>query len=338
MILPERQLSSTSYRYGFNGKEKDQNGEWGMTAYDYGFRIYNPGIGKFLSVDPLAKGYPMLTPYQFAANMPIKFIDLDGLEPANNPDSPENQDDRNPTETVRAIFEWSGGMETFNANFDRIIAGGTTISGGGTGFRTDTEITSADEFNLYVNSAGSFELGDIGLEDVEIINFMLGSLITGEGPENIVFPTNGGFSQRMLRSDIVAGALMGWYDANEKSLKSGDAGNLVGFQEQVPFGIISAGWDVAINQTVFTMQGFTGSAQITIVPSESDIQVSIFNVTSITSGDFWKDLPWNEYPTSVVRDGNNLTPWGNVSQTFSFSIPINWEKPFKTISEYVIKQ
>jgi hypothetical protein len=43
-------------------------------------RIYNPSIGKFLSVDPLTKSYPWYTPYQFAGNKPIAFIDLDGLE------------------------------------------------------------------------------------------------------------------------------------------------------------------------------------------------------------------------------------------------------------------
>jgi RHS repeat-associated protein len=69
------------YRYGFNGKEKDSDGEWGdQTHYDYGFRIYNPAIAKFLSVDPLTKSYPMLTPYQYASNRPIDGIDLDGLE------------------------------------------------------------------------------------------------------------------------------------------------------------------------------------------------------------------------------------------------------------------
>ena len=48
--------------------------------YDYGFRIYNPRIAKFLSVDPLTGSYPWYTPYQFAGNMPIVAIDLDGLE------------------------------------------------------------------------------------------------------------------------------------------------------------------------------------------------------------------------------------------------------------------
>jgi hypothetical protein len=51
-----------------------------LTQYDYGFRIYNPSIGKFLSVDPLTGSYPWYTPYQFAGNTPIQAIDLDGAE------------------------------------------------------------------------------------------------------------------------------------------------------------------------------------------------------------------------------------------------------------------
>jgi hypothetical protein len=54
----------------------------GGSTYDYGFRIYNPALGRFLSVDPLTKEYPYYTPYQFAGNMPINCIDLDGLEPS----------------------------------------------------------------------------------------------------------------------------------------------------------------------------------------------------------------------------------------------------------------
>jgi len=77
---PADPTANGGYRYGYNGKEKDNNGELGLTTYDYGFRIYNPGLGRFLSVDPLAKSYSMLTPYQFASNTPIQAIDLDGLE------------------------------------------------------------------------------------------------------------------------------------------------------------------------------------------------------------------------------------------------------------------
>jgi RHS repeat-associated protein len=74
-----RSFSDESYRYGFNGKEKD-NSFAKDNSYDYGFRIYNPRIARFLSVDPLTKSYPWYTPYQFAGNKPIWAIDLDGLE------------------------------------------------------------------------------------------------------------------------------------------------------------------------------------------------------------------------------------------------------------------
>jgi RHS repeat-associated protein len=74
-----RTYSDTTYRYGFNGKEKDAAFA-STTNYDYGFRIYNPRIAKFLSVDPITRSYPMLTPYQYASNRPIDGIDLDGLE------------------------------------------------------------------------------------------------------------------------------------------------------------------------------------------------------------------------------------------------------------------
>lgn len=65
-----------AYSYDFNGKETDD--ETGLQ--DYGMRIYNKAYGKFLSVDPLTSSYPWYTPYQFAGNKPIRYIDLDGLE------------------------------------------------------------------------------------------------------------------------------------------------------------------------------------------------------------------------------------------------------------------
>jgi len=44
-------------------------------------RMYMPGFGRLFSVDPIAGEYPWYTPFQFAGNMPIWAIDLDGLEP-----------------------------------------------------------------------------------------------------------------------------------------------------------------------------------------------------------------------------------------------------------------
>jgi len=48
MQMPDRNMSSDEYRYGFNGKEKDDDlagGKQGM-SYDFGARLYNPGLGR----------------------------------------------------------------------------------------------------------------------------------------------------------------------------------------------------------------------------------------------------------------------------------------------------
>jgi RHS repeat-associated protein len=72
---------TTGYRYGFNGKEKDDEAQGVGNQIDYGARVYDPRVGRFLSVDPLQKQYPWLTPYQFAGNTPIAAIDIAGKEP-----------------------------------------------------------------------------------------------------------------------------------------------------------------------------------------------------------------------------------------------------------------
>jgi RHS repeat-associated protein len=80
MQMPGRSFSNgNKYRYGFNGKENDKDAGEGIQ--DYGMRIYDNRLGKFLSVDPLAKQYPWYSPYHFAGCNPIRNLDLDGGEP-----------------------------------------------------------------------------------------------------------------------------------------------------------------------------------------------------------------------------------------------------------------
>ena len=82
MLMPGRKYDAGSqYRYGFGGKENDNEVKGEGNQIDYGERVYNPRLGRFLSVDPLTKDYPYYTPYLYAGNIPIRFIDVDGLEP-----------------------------------------------------------------------------------------------------------------------------------------------------------------------------------------------------------------------------------------------------------------
>jgi RHS repeat-associated protein len=81
MIMPARKYSASNlYRYGFNGKENDNDVKGEGNQIDYGKRVYDSRIGRFLSTDPLTSQFPYYTPYQYAGNKPIWAMDLDGAE------------------------------------------------------------------------------------------------------------------------------------------------------------------------------------------------------------------------------------------------------------------
>jgi len=67
---------SVKNNYLYNKKELQEN----LGLYDYGARFYDPVIGRFTTIDPVAEHFPWITNYQYASNDPIKNIDLDGLE------------------------------------------------------------------------------------------------------------------------------------------------------------------------------------------------------------------------------------------------------------------
>jgi RHS repeat-associated protein len=82
--MPGRRAGTTG-RHLYNGKEQDPEIKGTGNQYDYGFRIQDPRLGRFLSVDPLHREYAMFSPYQYAGNRPIVSIDLEGLEPQEHP-------------------------------------------------------------------------------------------------------------------------------------------------------------------------------------------------------------------------------------------------------------
>ncbi len=73
--------SSGAYKYGFNGKENDDEVKGSGNSLDFGARIYDSRLGRFLSVDPDVEMYPFMSPYCYAANSPIKLIDEEGRGP-----------------------------------------------------------------------------------------------------------------------------------------------------------------------------------------------------------------------------------------------------------------
>ena len=67
--------SSVTYKYKYNGKELQETG-----MYDYGARMYMPDIGRWGVVDGKSEKYVSLSPYHYAGNNPIMYLDVDGNE------------------------------------------------------------------------------------------------------------------------------------------------------------------------------------------------------------------------------------------------------------------
>ena len=71
--------NSTAQKFGFGGKELSE--ELGIDNYDFGARNYNPDLGRWFSIDPLAELMRSQSPYNFGFNNPIYFSDYAGTIP-----------------------------------------------------------------------------------------------------------------------------------------------------------------------------------------------------------------------------------------------------------------
>ncbi len=78
MTMPGRSYAGGDYRYGFNGMEGDHEIKGGKNSYDFGARILDPRIGRWLSVDPDQKNYPGWSSYVFVRDNPSLLIDPTG--------------------------------------------------------------------------------------------------------------------------------------------------------------------------------------------------------------------------------------------------------------------
>jgi len=79
MLMPGRNFSSNSYKFGFNGMEKDNEITNVVGAsYDFGARIYDSRVGRWLACDPLFMKFPWQSPFSAFNNNPVLYEDPTG--------------------------------------------------------------------------------------------------------------------------------------------------------------------------------------------------------------------------------------------------------------------
>ncbi|HAF28301.1 MAG TPA: hypothetical protein DCG75_04555 [Bacteroidales bacterium] len=78
MLFEKQNLDKNKYLY--NGKELQEDVFNGVALdlYDYGMRMYDPSLGRFFTQDRFSEKYIDFSPYQYAANNPALFIDVNG--------------------------------------------------------------------------------------------------------------------------------------------------------------------------------------------------------------------------------------------------------------------
>lgn len=80
MLVPNRHANSSSYRYGFQGQEMDNEIKGEGNNINFTYRMHDPRVGRFFAVDPMEGYLPWNSPYAFSENNVISHVELEGLQ------------------------------------------------------------------------------------------------------------------------------------------------------------------------------------------------------------------------------------------------------------------
>jgi RHS repeat-associated protein len=193
-LKPSRNASTSDYRYGFGGQEMD-NEIKGITgsSYSYTFRMYDPRLGRWLSIDPLANKFPFYSPYQFAGNSPIRNVDLEGAEDLPN--------------------EIYNKAKTLGINLIKKV--------------TAAVVAKVVEITVdYAAEKTAEKIKENTTPAQQQVIGLTGEFFAGVGDENRSFGPNDPITQDLMKSKYTDQVRQEFYETNKDALSNGDFGSV----------------------------------------------------------------------------------------------------------------
>ena len=166
------------YKYKFGGKEYQE--EFDINFYDFGARNYDAALGRWMNVDPLAESMPEWSPYNYAFNNPVFFVDPDGMAPIGSLASYGFKDFSDSFAEVESneSSETSNNAENYsnvpNTDLNDGSNGQSSTVVDGTGKVLDYK--DDGDTNIYLNTRGGLIVG----QERSGINYVVGELISSE--------------------------------------------------------------------------------------------------------------------------------------------------------------
>jgi len=281
-LLPGRNFSSDSYRFSFQGQEKDDDLQGGAgTSYNYAYRMHDSRVGRFLSIDPLVAKYPYWTPYAFCGNMLIQYRELEGLEP----DFDGTEDGQYAIAKSRSEDHYYG--YTWNKTNSQWVMGSSTEyvvgdlnAGDGDLLRTPLPGVVGDnesEKSARADFVNSFKSGTM-LEHTLDDDVLLNHFLVGDGSE-LHFMTNTGMSRIISNNDHLTLFMNAFADVAFNYYQ--EHGNLEGFDGVREVQNRRPGY---MDGNLFSWTVMGGYQKMTVrITSASDVQVTML----VTIGDIF---------------------------------------------------